>query len=300
MADSPFPRDDGLYGYEDFIEILNLVAQNSYNNRSEFGSTEDRVSNLFSSMNKSGGRQRLVDVDRNALVIPPLYLSLKEPTSLSRGASGVFQMNGTSSFGSSTSPRRSLTPTLTPRRSKTPPPTSTPSSLTRNKTPPPTKRISLQMNRSKTPPATSRNSISDARPVSYDGRRLSAPSTGGAVGVGVGGNGNRSGVSRRTEFISTENHSSPSSTPFQDQALLPNGRNSRIPLLSFKDLDTPPKQLQQQQETVTTDLTPTLHEVASHRLSIGRRSGIPQRASVMASPVKMSSPSSSNHPSCQK
>jgi hypothetical protein len=196
------------------------VAQNSYNNRSEFGTTEDRMSNLLSSMNKSGGRQRLIDVDRNALIIPPLYLSLKEPTSLSRGASGIFQTNGTTSFGSSTTPRRSLTPTLTPRRSKTPPPTSVsgPSSnssmTTRNRTPPPTKRNSLQMNRSKTPPATSRSSMMttshEGRPASLsstsssDNRRLSAPS---AVGFGISVRGGSGGRAESTEHVSTENHS---------------------------------------------------------------------------------------------
>jgi hypothetical protein len=90
--------------------------------------------NLFSSMNKSGGRQRLVDVDRNALVIPPLYLSLRDSSpsrSLSRGRSGgsvIFHHSGTTSFGSTTS-RRSLTPPSTARRSKTPPPTPAPAHL---------------------------------------------------------------------------------------------------------------------------------------------------------------------------
>jgi hypothetical protein len=243
-------------------------------------------------MNKSGGRQRLIDVDRNALIIPPLYLSLKEPTSLSRGASGIFQTNGTTSFGSSTTPRRSLTPTLTPRRSKTPPPTSVsgPSSnssmMTRNRTPPPTKRNSLQMNRSKTPPATSRSSMMttshEGRPASLsstsssDNRRLSAPS---AVGFGISVRGGSGGRAESTEHVSTENHSLRARhLPSPEQ---PTGRGSRIPLLALKEMETPPK------EPPVTDTQTVSSDLSSHRLSVGRRSGIPQRAGVTAaSPVK--------------
>lgn len=256
-----------MYGYEDVIEILNLVAQNSYNTRSEFGTPEDRMSNLFSSMNKSGGRQRLIDVDRNALIIPPLYLSLKEPSSLSRGASGMFQGMGTTSFGSSTS-RRSITPPPTSRRSQTPPAT-----VIRAKTPPATKRSSLQPTRSKTPPATSRNTNGDPRPASFDGRRLSAPS---------------SGSTRKIEMKTNHHDNSP-----HDHVLLPNGRSSRIPLYSSKGPETTPSKFQSISSIPQSTPSP---DVSTHRLSLGRRSGIPQRLTTTtpnatASPLMQATPS---------
>jgi hypothetical protein len=240
MADSPFPREDGLYSYENFIEILNLIAQNSYNNRSEFGSTEDRMSNLLSSMNKSGGRQRLIDVDRNALVIPPLYITTKEPIPIMRSISNTDNLG--SSFGST--PRRSLTPTQSLRRSKTPPPISTP----RNKTPPPTKRSSVT--RSQTPPATFRshsfvNEANNDRPTFVGNRRSSAPiSTGGS----------------RPLKSNDEVHTSPS----KSDHLLPNGKLSRIPVKPF---DSPPK--------LESSPPPS-----ANRHSIGRKSGIPRSGSV--------------------
>jgi hypothetical protein len=322
MADSPFPRDDGLYGYDDFIEILNLIAQNSYNTRSEFGTTEDRMSNLFSSMNKSNGRQRLIDVDRNALVIPPLYLSLNAPDSrsysrgLSRGTSILFHNSGTTSFGS----RSGSTPPSSARRSKTPPPNSVSASASsaavssgsgrRAKTPPATKRNSLQtqtqsqvqsQSRSRTPPSTSssrnRSSSETSRPVSFDGRRQSVPASLG---------------SQRMETLGghRQEHS-------PQVALLPNGRNSRIPMLAFPSptgtvTSTGTGESRQGPQTPSSNYsqlpasppasssapgTPFTSSLASpadhssHRLSIGRRSGIPQRANnPVASPSLLRTP----------
>jgi hypothetical protein len=109
LAESPFPRETNLEvvaSYDEFVEILNMIAQNSSSDRWKVGTTEDRMRNIFHSMNMSSGRERLAS-SRNTLVLPCFYLDSWDANEPMPG----------SSFGSFSFPTVN-------RRSSTPPPTS--------------------------------------------------------------------------------------------------------------------------------------------------------------------------------